>query len=111
MKIQIKRKLSDVSGESLSETLIALLISALALVMLAGAISAAGNLITKSKDKMAEYYNKDAALALQNPGEGTNLSLTLTDNSNTVNSKEFDVNSYSNGTFGANNTVISYVKP
>ena len=54
---KIKKKLSVISGESISETLIALLVASLALVMLAGAISSGSNSITKSKDKLDKYYN------------------------------------------------------
>ena len=56
-------KLRDRSGESIGETLVALLVSSLALVMLAGAISSAHSLITRSDAKMTEYYQNDNALA------------------------------------------------
>ena len=42
------RKLHSKAGETIAETLVALLISALALVMLAGALSAAAKVITTS---------------------------------------------------------------
>ena len=50
MKIQnlysrIRAKLGSKSGESISETMVSVLISALALVMLAGAISTASHVI------------------------------------------------------------------
>ncbi len=50
------KKLRSTAGESIGETLIALLISALALVMLAGAVSSASNIITRSNDAMNDYY-------------------------------------------------------
>ena len=55
LKQRIAAKLRGRSGESIAETLVALLISALALMMLAGAVGAAANVITKSKTAMNTY--------------------------------------------------------
>ncbi len=55
MKKKIAAKLRGRLGESIAETLIALLISALALMMLAGAVSAAANVITRSRTAMNTY--------------------------------------------------------
>ena len=55
MKKKIAAKLRGRLGESIAETLIALLISALALMMLAGAITAASNVLSKSKNSMNTY--------------------------------------------------------
>lgn len=62
MMERIKRKLSSQAGESIGETLIALLISALALVMLAGAVSTAMRIVTNSKEKIDVYYKVNNAL-------------------------------------------------
>lgn len=51
-----KAKLQSEKGESISETLIALLISSLALLMLAGAVTAGTRVITESVKKMDTYY-------------------------------------------------------
>lgn len=56
-------KLKSRAGETIGETLLALLISSLALVMLAGAISASANMVNASSAKMTEYYQQDAELA------------------------------------------------
>ena len=72
----IRRKLRSNRGETIGETLVALLISALALVMLAGAISSTANMINTSDRKMGEYYSKDAAL-VEHSGTST-LTVTLT---------------------------------
>ena len=56
MRKRIQSKIKSRTGESIGETLIALLISALALIMLAGAISSAANIITRNKTAMEEYY-------------------------------------------------------
>ena len=58
---RVLKKLRGNAGESIAETLVALLISALALVMLAGAVSAASNIISKSNEKMNEYYADSGA--------------------------------------------------
>ena len=50
------------SGETISETLVALLISSLALVMLASMINSTVNLVSTSKKKMNEYYEACAEL-------------------------------------------------
>lgn len=72
----IRRKLRSNRGETIGETLVALLISALALVMLAGAISSTANMINTSDKKMGVYYSKDAAL-VEHSGTST-LTVTLT---------------------------------
>ena len=51
-----KKKLFSKTGESIGETLIALLISALALLMLAGAVSSAGKIVTRNRSAMNDYY-------------------------------------------------------
>lgn len=58
---KMKNKLKSQTGESISETLIALLIAAFALVMLAGAISSAASIITTSRKTMEEYYSPNGS--------------------------------------------------
>ena len=60
MKQRIMHKLRGKTGESIAETLIALLISALALIMLAGAIGAASDIITRSNTAVNQHYDADA---------------------------------------------------
>ena len=57
MKKLIK-KLKSSSGESIGETLVALLIAALALLMLAVAITATTRIITNSSEKVDDYFDK-----------------------------------------------------
>ena len=57
-QIKLKRQ----SGETIAEVLIALLVCSLALVMLAGMISATQRMIAKSKIKMQEYYQANDVL-------------------------------------------------
>ncbi len=56
MMRDIKNKLRSRAGESIGETLVALLIAALALLMLAGAVSSASKIVTRNKAAMEEYY-------------------------------------------------------
>ena len=55
MKKKLLKKLGSKAGESIAETLVATLIAALALVMLAGAIGSASNIITGSRKAMQAY--------------------------------------------------------
>lgn len=80
MTTRIKAKLKSRSGETLGETLMALLISALALTMLAGAISAAANIVTTSKTQMTKYYAADSKLAEQNTKSDEDGTYTYAEN-------------------------------
>ena len=62
MKTKALNKLNKNKGETISEVLVALLISSLALVMLASMISATSKMIIKSKEKMTYYYEANNAL-------------------------------------------------
>ncbi len=74
--MNIKAKLNSKVGETIGETLVALLISALALTMLAGAISTAAKLITRSETVMENYYA--GINTLGNPNEN-GLTIALSD--------------------------------
>lgn len=58
MKKKLLKKLGSKAGESIAETLVATLIAALALVMLAGAIGSASNIITGSRNAIKEYQDE-----------------------------------------------------
>lgn len=60
MRQWIKHKLHSKAGESIGETLIAVLISALALLILAGAIGAATRIMTRSNAAVKTHYDADA---------------------------------------------------
>ena len=77
MMKKASRKLKSRAGESIGETLVALLISALALVMLAGAISATGRMITASDKQLGKYYDGDKRLVTLTVSDGTLNSLTI----------------------------------
>ena len=75
---KVRNKLRSTSGESIAETLVAVLISAFALLMLAGTVNSASNLITKSQDSLKTYYKDYNDLA--SPGEsGSNYTALMKD--------------------------------
>lgn len=57
------KKLRSTSGESIAETLVAVLIAALALLMLAGTVNSSSRIITKSQTNMEKYYQVYNSLA------------------------------------------------
>ena len=56
MMEKMKFKFKSCLGETIGETLVALLISALALMMLAGAVGSAAKIVTRNKAAMEVYY-------------------------------------------------------
>ena len=100
MKKKIILKLRSSNGESLTETLVALLIAAIALVMLASMISSTTRIVTQSKTKMTEYYKANKTVAAQT-GEGTD------DASVTINGQEYSVTAYLNQSFSST-PIASY---
>lgn len=53
---KLLKKIKNRSGETIGETLVALLIASLALIMLAAAISTSTGIITKSSKKIDAYF-------------------------------------------------------
>jgi len=106
MKKKALNKLRSRAGETIAETLISVLIGALALTMLAGAISAASNMITKSETVMKTYYESNEALG--NPAKG---GMTVALDSGSVklfpDTTNIVVDWDYNGTF-ANTPVVAY---
>ena len=95
LREKLIRRLRSNSGESFAETLVSLLISVLALTMLAGAISTASGLITKSRTKIDSYQdNIEAVIAAESVGiKGTvTIEKELTD---TINIAPLDIVFYS----------------
>jgi len=105
LKFWASHKLKSCAGESIGETLVALLISALALVMLAGAISSTARMITVSDTKMGEYYEGDNVLVQQAASGGTASTITITDSEGTTETRS--VNCYTNAAF-ASKPVVAY---
>ena len=55
-------RLTSESGETLTETLVSILITSLALLLLATAIGTAVRIVTRSKSRMSEYYLHESNL-------------------------------------------------
>ncbi len=111
---KLKKKIKSRAGETISETLVALLISALALTMLAGAISSSLSLITKGRERMNLYYNanEDAngVVKMSSGGVSAPDGITLKDSTGTIVNQPFTVTYYKNDKF-SQFTVVSYKKP
>ena len=58
----MRAKLNSICGESIAETLVAVLIAAFALLMLAGTINTATRIITNSQNKLEDYYDANNKL-------------------------------------------------
>ena len=111
----IRNKLSSRAGETISETLISMLIASLALVMLAGAVSSAAAMITKSKDKLGDYYQENEKLVAVAPSASPSSPTIVIKEKNAPTSEDklsdqsVQVVYVENRTF-SNKTVVSYIK-
>ena len=110
MRKAATKKFRSRAGETIGETLVALLISSLALLMLAGAVSAASRAVQQSKTKIEEYYSADKGMAEQSSTEGT---LTVSLKEKPGGTEPLGILSYS-GTYYKNDAynrtvVVSYV--
>lgn len=72
---KIAKKLRSQAGESIAETLVAVLVIAVALTMLAAMITATANMVKNSEKKMNEYYTANAALETLSGGDGLTISI------------------------------------
>ena len=112
---RVINKIRNCSGETIGETLVALLIGSLALTMLAGAVSSGARIIIRSREKMTEYYSDNNNITKEDASVATGeLTVSLKENSDTVylkeNQSDVTVLSYTNDTFEKNH-VISYSIP
>ena len=105
------KRLRSTKGESISEVLIALLISTLGIMLLAGMINASANMITKSKDKIKDYVAKENGIVAQSSSGAVGVvSFMKEDNSGTIKLNEeetVEVKYYENDEAGKY-TVKSY---
>ncbi len=105
----IPAKLRGRAGESIAETLVALLIGCVALVMLAGMISTSAHLITKSKTLMNEYYLNNDTLEKKSGSTSGELTITIKKTSaGTLPDKKYTANYYTNDKISGK-PVISYL--
>ncbi len=110
---KIMIKLNSRTGESISETLISLLIAALALVMLAGAVSSSSDMIMKSKEKMNSYYSANEAsngIVKMTKGTGSTGGIIITDSSSVISDQSYNIEYFKNEEFGRT-PVVAYNIP
>ena len=105
MMTTIKKKLKSNTGESIAETLVAVLIAAFALLMLAGTINTASSLITKSQDTLDEYYRANNAMTTRN-STGTTGTFEIKDGETSIISCSVSV--YSNASKLGEDRVSAY---
>ena len=101
-------RLRSSRGESIAETLIAVLIATTALTMLAGMITASSHMIMRSRTVMQEYYEKN--MPLEEKGQAADGTMTMTLTGSTpgeIQTETFDVLYFENDTIGSRH-VISY---
>ena len=106
----LKKKIYHNGGESIAETLVALLIAAVGLVMLAAMITSGTRLVQKSQKKMNTYYQQNNVVAGEN-GNGSEMTIKIQENTGTQQvTQEFAVEYYENDTLSGT-SVISYRLP
>lgn len=80
---RLKQKLKSRAGETLAETLVSLLIAALALVMLAGAMTTASSVVERGRKQLDRYYSANEAengvIYMEATGESGSVTLSSTD--------------------------------
>ena len=113
MRLRIRNKLRGKAGESIGETLVALLISALALVMLAGAITASARMIKQSEGALADYYSalNDVADHKTAGEDGSAITVTIKEKEASTTIKLFDTDRtylYSRYEAFAGTPIVSY---
>ena len=101
-------KLRDKSGESIAETLVAVLIAAFALLMLAGTVNTSTNLVLKSQKILSDskdgYYVKNNAMEKR---DESSKEITITITGEAVEPMTEKANLYKNDKFG-NNQIFVY---
>ena len=105
-----KNKLCRKNGESLIETIAAMLIAALASVMLAGAIYSASISVDKSRAYIDSYYSENEeseGVILQDEEKGQSARVRITDQSGTLFLPDVHIRYYTNA-IDPDNTVIAY---
>ena len=108
---KLNKKIHNQAGESIGETLVALLIAALALVMLAGAISASSGVIMKGRNKLNAYYTANetdsGVVKMASGGSEVTNGITIKDSSSSISEQSYKVTYFTNDEFSSK-TVIAY---
>lgn len=109
---KIVKKLKNNKGETITEVLVALLISVLSLTLLAGMISASVSMTDKSRKNITGYYTAENMLELNQPKmeNGTekiaDVSFVGSDGEVKLSNDSIKVNVYTNG--DDKNEILSY---
>ena len=112
LKRKTGSKLQNNRGDSIAEVLVALLISALALVMLASMITSSSKMILSSKTKMNAYYSESSNYASPS-ADGGQVTITVDIDKGEDNPvKECGINYYktSNDEISGFQKVVSFKK-
>ena len=106
-----REKLHSRAGETITEVLIALLVSALALTMLATMISSTVSMIQQSKESMKNYYDMSIVLEEQKTGTTGTASINTSGSTGSTVSESASVNLYKNDFFTSEEKkVYAYAK-
>ena len=110
---RIKEKLHNNKGESIAEVLVSLLISSLALVMLASMINSSSRIIQSSKVNMESYYSANNALEARTGTASGSGTLSIEDGSNKAVHLSYgggtvSVNYYKNDNAPSGKQVVSF---
>ncbi len=105
---KMKNKLCCSQGETLGEVLVALLVAALAITMLAGAIGVSTRLVQHSKEVMDDYYRSNSNIS---DGSGTVSEGTISFGATKLIDNHYDipVKFFTNETFETDK-VVAYQK-
>ncbi len=101
----IGKKLKSRGGESLTEVLVSVLISAVALTMLASMISASTGMVKQSREKLDDYYTNNNGLVTH-----TGTSVSGFAEFGTESGKVYDQVSYLENDESIGHAVIAYWK-
>ncbi len=103
----MKRKLTNSRGESIAESLVSILIVAVASLLFAGMVTAASSVIEKSTNWMNKYYEAISSINQQQPLEGRVDSMSVKISINGEETNE-SVTAYINDDLGV--TIVNYTK-
>ena len=102
-----KKKLRSRAGETLMETLVAVLIASVGLTMLASMITSSARLITKSRSVLKDYYAENNKLEERAGGTADTLDIAVEYPDTDIETETVSVSFYINETVGAS-PVIAY---
>ncbi|MBQ2641724.1 MAG: hypothetical protein IJG52_00195 [Lachnospiraceae bacterium] len=100
-------RLRSRAGETIAETLVALLISSIGLMMLASMITSSAQLITKSRSVLKEYYAESNQLEEKGESGAGSFDVVLAFPGSDLQPETAAVTYYENAAIGAK-PVISY---